>query len=84
MGIRIISMDAKAQALAAASNINKPTVTAKDIKKASNLGATKITLGKKVKTIQVKVGSKKANKQYVKKYKKIFTKKNAGKKVKVK
>ena len=39
--------------------------------------------GSKVKTIKVKVGGKKLNKKYVKKYKKIFTKKNAGKKVKV-
>ncbi|MBQ9180098.1 MAG: FMN-binding protein, partial [Firmicutes bacterium] len=38
----------------------------------------------KVKTIKVKVGTKKVNKNYVKKYKKIFTKKNAGKKVNVK
>ena len=32
----------------------------------------------------VRVGKAKANKKYVKKYKKIFTKKNAGKKVTVK
>ena len=116
---------AKAKALAAAkakaSNVDKPTVTAADIKKASNLGLTSITLGpkvkkikknafkgtkittvtvktkklkakavkgslkgSKVKTVLVKVGNKKANKKFVKKYKKIFTKKNAGKKVKVK
>jgi len=37
-----------------------------------------------VKTVKVKVGKKKTNKKYVKKYKKIFTKKNAGKKVRVK
>ena len=40
--------------------------------------------GSKVKTVSVKVGNKKANNTYVKKYKKIFTKKNAGKKVTVK
>ena len=40
--------------------------------------------GSKVKTVKVKVGKKATNKKYVKKYKKIFTKKNAGKKVKVK
>ena len=40
--------------------------------------------GSKVKTVQVKVGKKAVNKKYVKKYKKIFTKKNAGKKVRVK
>ena len=40
--------------------------------------------GSKVKTIQVKVGKKSLNKKYVKKYKKYFTKKNAGRKVKIK
>ena len=34
--------------------------------------------------MKVKVGKKSVNKKYVKKYKKVFTKKNAGKKVKVK
>ena len=38
----------------------------------------------KVKTIKVKTGNKKLSKTFVKKYKKIFTKKNCGKKVKVK
>ena len=38
----------------------------------------------KVKTVQVKVGKKKVNKKFVKKYKKIFTKKNAGRKAAVK
>ncbi|MCR5273585.1 MAG: hypothetical protein K6E13_11490 [Lachnospiraceae bacterium] len=38
----------------------------------------------KIKTVQVKVGTTKLNKKYVKKYKKIFTKKNAGKSVTVK
>jgi hypothetical protein len=38
----------------------------------------------KVKTIKVNAGKKKVNKKFIKKYKKIFTKKNAGKKVKVK
>lgn len=110
----------KKAAKKAASNINKSTVTAADIKKASNLGATTVTLGAKVKKIsknafkgtkiktvivktkklkkasvkkaltgskvtriKVSIGKKKVNKTYVKKYKKIFTKKNAGKKVKV-
>ena len=110
-----------AEAIAQASNVNKATVSAADIRKASALGITSITLGKKVKkikknafkgsgintiivktkklkktsvkgslkgskvkTIKVKIGNKKINKQYVKKYKKIFTKKNAGKKAKVK
>ena len=39
--------------------------------------------GSKITKIKVKVGKKNVNKKYVKKYKKIFTKKNAGKKVKV-
>ena len=37
----------------------------------------------KIKTVKVSVGKKKVNRQYVKKYKKIFTKKNAGRKVKI-
>ena len=37
-----------------------------------------------VKTVQVKVGKKKENRKFVAKYKKIFTKKNSGKKVTVK
>ncbi len=53
----------------------------KKLKKSGVKGAFK---GSKVKTVQVKVGKKKVNKKYVKKYKKIFTKKNVGKKVKVK
>ena len=40
--------------------------------------------GSKVKTIKVKVGKAKTNKSYAKKYSKIFTKANAGKKVAVK
>ena len=35
-------------------------------------------------TVQVKVGTKKQNKTYVTKYRKLLTKKNAGKKVSVK
>ena len=40
--------------------------------------------GSRIKTVKVKVGAKKLNKKYVKKYKKYFTKKNCGRKVKVK
>ena len=57
------------------------TVKSKKLTKKSVKGSLK---GSKVKTVKVKVGKKKENKNYVKKYKKIFTKKNAGKKVKVK
>ncbi len=40
--------------------------------------------GSKIKTVSVKIGTKKVNKNFVKTYKKIFTAKNAGKKVTVK
>ena len=57
------------------------TVKTKKLTKASVKGSLK---GSKIKTVKVKVGKKKTNKKYVKKYKKIFTKKNCGKKVLVK
>ncbi len=57
------------------------TVKSKNLTKKSVKGSLK---GSKVKTVKIKVGKKKDNKKYVKKYKKIFTKKNAGKKVTVK
>ena len=56
-------------------------VKTKKLKKASVKGSLK---GSKVKTVKVKIGKKSVNKKYVKKYKKIFTKKNAGRKVTVK
>ena len=56
------------------------TVKTKGLTKASVKGSLK---GSKVRTVKVKVGKKKENKKFVKKYKKIFTKKNAGKKVSV-
>lgn len=40
--------------------------------------------GSKVKTVQLKLGSGSQNKKFKKAYKKIFTKKNAGRKVKIK
>lgn len=63
------------------SKSTKIIVKTKLLKKAAIKGSLK---GSKVKTVQVKIGSKKINKTYVKKYKKIFTKKIAGKKVTVK
>ena len=63
------------------TKIKTVVVKSKKLKAKTVKGSLK---GSKVKTIKVKVGSKKVNKQYVKKYKKIFTKKNAGKKVSVK
>ena len=59
----------------------KMIVKSKKLRKASVKGSLK---GSRIKTIKVKVGKKKDNKKYVKKYKKIFTKKNAGKKVRIK
>ena len=56
-------------------------IKSKKLKKAK---VKKSLKGSKVKTVKVNVGKKKANKKFVKKYKKIFTKKNAGKKVRVK
>lgn len=53
----------------------------KSLKKSTVKGCFKSS---KVKTVQVKVGTKKQNKKMVKTYKKMFTKKNCGKKVKVK
>lgn len=40
--------------------------------------------GSKIKTVKVSVGTKKLNRTYLKKYKKIFTKKNAGRKASIK
>ena len=60
----------------AKSKVTTVIVKTKKLTKKSVKGSLK---GSKVKTIKVKAGKK-----FVKKYKKIFTKKNAGKKVKVK
>lgn len=68
-------------------NAFKGSKAAKLILKTKLLRKAKVKLclkGSKIKTVQVKVGKKSVNKTYVKKYKKIFTKKNAGRKVKVK
>jgi hypothetical protein len=56
-------------------------VKTKLLKKASVKGSLK---GSKIKTVIVSVGKKSVNKKYVRSYKKIFTKANAGKKVTVK
>ena len=61
--------------------LNKLTVKSKLLKKKAVKGSLK---GSSVKTIKVSVGAKNINKKYVKKYRKIFAKKNSGKKVKVK
>ena len=65
----------------AASKATKVTVKTRKLSKKTVKNSLK---GSKVKTVIVKVGKKKENKTYVKNYKKIFTKKIAGKKVTVK
>lgn len=63
------------------SKATKIILKTKLLKKSSVEGSLK---GSKVKTVLVKVGSKKQNKTYAKRYKKIFTKKNCGEKAAVK
>lgn len=62
----------------------KATVIILKTKKLTKKSVLKCLTKSKVKTIQVKVGKLKTNKKYAKKYKKFFTKKNCGKKVRVK
>ncbi|MBR2654449.1 MAG: CotH kinase family protein [Lachnospiraceae bacterium] len=64
----------------AKSKATKLIVKTKKLSKARVKGSLKKS---KVTSIKVKVGRKKLNRKYVKKYKKYFTKKNAGKRVKV-
>ena len=73
----VIKIQAKAFAKTKAVKV---VVKTKKLKKATVKGSLK---GSKVKKIKVKVGKAKANKKYVKKYNKIFTKKNSGRKVTV-
>ena len=70
----------KAKALKG-SKATKLTVKTKYLTKKSVKGSLK---GSKIRTVKVSVGKKSVNKKYVKKYKKIFTKRNAGRKVSVK
>ncbi|MGI6032747.1 MAG: leucine-rich repeat protein [Coriobacteriales bacterium] len=63
------------------SKVKTIVVKTKKLTKKSVKGSLK---GSKVKTVKVNVGKTKVDKKYVKKYKKAFTKKNAGKKVTVK
>ena len=63
------------------SKATKVVVKTKKFKKATVKNSLK---GSKVKYVVVKVGTKKQNKTYVTKYKKFFTKANAGRKVTVK
>lgn len=68
-------------ALRAFPKVKALVVKTKKLKKSSVKGALK---GSKVKTIVVQVGGAKLNKKYVKKYKKLFTKKACGRKARVK
>ena len=63
------------------SKATKMVIKTKLLKKAKVKGSLR---GSKIKTVKVKVGSGSVNKKFVKKYKKMFTKKNAGRKVTVK
>lgn len=65
------------------SKISTVVIKTKKLTKKSVKNAFKGSKAKSI-TIKVNVGSKKLNKKYAKLYKKIFTKKNVGKKVKVK
>ena len=62
------------------TGIRTVIVKTKKLKAASVKSSLK---GSSVKAVIVKIGSRKTNRKYVKKYKKIFTKKNAGIKVRV-
>ena len=63
------------------SKAAKIIVRSKALRKSAVKGSLK---GSKVRLIQIKVGKKAVNKKFVKKYKKIFTKAVAGRKVTVK
>ena len=61
-------------------NVKTLVVKSKKLKKKSVKASLK---GSKITKVKVKVGCKKMNKKYAERYRKIFTKKNCGKKVKV-
>ncbi|MDO4859397.1 MAG: DUF6273 domain-containing protein [Bacillota bacterium] len=63
------------------SKAKKLIVKTKKLTKRNVKGCLK---GSAIRTIKVKVGTKTLNKKYIKKYKKIFTKRNTGKKATVK
>ena len=62
----------------AKTDVRTITVKTKYLKSAFVKSSLK---GSSVKAVKVKIGSRKTNRKYVKKYKKIFTKKNTGRKV---
>ncbi|MCR5338106.1 MAG: leucine-rich repeat domain-containing protein, partial [Lachnospiraceae bacterium] len=65
------------------SSVNTIYIKSKNLTKKSVKGALKGCKAKNVKIV-IKVGKKKDNQKYLKKYKKYFTKKNVGKKVTLK
>lgn len=78
LGSKVKKVKAKAFA---GTKVKALIVKTKKLKKASVKGCLK---GSKVKAVQVKVGKAKANKSFAKKYAKLFVKKVAGKKARVK
>ena len=70
----------RAKAFSKAKKVKTVYVKTKKLTKASVKGSLKSC---KVKKIKVRVGKKKTNKKYAKKYRKYFAKKNSGRKVKV-
>ena len=62
------------------SKVRTLTIRSRKLTKSSVRGSLK---GSKIKTVKVKTGNKSSCRKYRKKYKKIFTKKNAGRKVKI-
>lgn len=62
------------------SKTSELIIKTKKLKKSSVRGALR---GSKIKMVKVLLGKKTLNKRYIKKYKKIFTKKNAGRAVKI-
>ncbi len=84
LGVTSITIGKRVKKIAkgafASTAIKKIVVKSKKLTKKSVKGCL---ANSKVKKVKVKVGGKKANKKFVKKYKKVFSKKNCGKKVKV-
>lgn len=83
--VRTVNIGANVATLKAyALKGSKATKVVLKTKKLKKTTVKKSLSGSKVKYVVVKVGTKAANKTYVTKYKKFFTKANAGKKVTVK
>ena len=82
--VKTITLGKKVQNIAkAAFKYTKATTVVVKTAKLSKKSVTGSLKSSKVKTVKVKVGKAKVNKKYAAKYKKYFTKKNAGKSVKV-